>query len=115
MAWAQWDAVEHLVLMQPPGKDVHLLKAALDHPLEADMDKAIGLPKGGSFKHYRRRVRGVSCLHVREYARHYEVHWDRLDPRLRPLGHWWHDVRGGKSTLMAGCALLGALAALPFL
>lgn len=113
MAWTDWDAVERLVLAQPAGKDVHLLKSALPHPSK-DMDKAMGLPKGGSFKHFRRTVRGQSCLHVREYPRHYEAHWDRLDPRLRPVGHWWHDVRGGKSSLLAAALLILGLPVLAF-
>ena len=112
---ADWDDVERLVLAQPAGKDAYLLKSALPHPAEAGMDRHFGLPKRGSFRHYRRRVRGISCLHVREYPDHYECHWDRVDPRLRPLGHWWHDVRGGKSSIVASAGALAALVAVPLL
>lgn len=106
-AWACWDAVERLVLAQPAGRDLHLIKAALPHPTEGGLDRAMGIPKGGSFRHFRRTVMERSCLHVREYRDHYQVHWDRTDPRLAPLAHWWGDVRGGKVT-----AVLGALALL---
>lgn len=101
-----WDTVELMVLAQPSGRDLRVKKTHLSCPKEAGMRRALGIPKG-TFRHYRRPVRGQSCLHVREYSDRYEVHWDRHDPRRHPLRHWWADVRGGKATLLT---ILGALA-----
>lgn len=43
--------------------------------------------KKGSKRQYR-----MGNLHVREYADHYKVHEDKIDPRRDPLGHILIDV-----------------------
>jgi len=43
--------------------------------------------KKGSKRQYR-----LGNLHVREYADHYKVHEDKVDPRRDPLGHILIDV-----------------------
>ena len=95
-----WDIVESMVLAQPAGRDLRVAKVDLPDPGMAGMRRALGIPKG-TLRHFRRPVRGVSCMHVREYGDHYEVHWDRHDPRRRPFAHWWGDIRGGKVSLPA--------------
>lgn len=46
----------------------------------------LGEKKGSNYQ-YR-----LGNLHVREYADHYRVHTDRIDPHMDPLGHILIDV-----------------------
>ena len=43
-------------------------------------------------------------LHIREYADHYAVHADRVDPRRDPVGHLVHDAPEVLVGIAAGAA-----------
>lgn len=38
-----------------------------------------------------RQYRNANGVHVREYETHFEIHEDKVDPRVDPLGHLVHD------------------------
>ena len=53
-----------------------------------------------------KQYRNVSGLHVREYRDRFEVHRDKVDPRVDPLGHLLED---SPETLLAlGATLLAS-------
>ncbi len=95
MPLASWSEVAEVVLMQPPGEDIHLLRGALPSPRSAGFGRSFGLPKRGCLLQYRRATGDGGCVHVRQYKHHFEVHYDRVDPRRRPFAHWWVDIKGG--------------------
>lgn len=63
----------------------------------------LGDPRGAA-RQYR-----YGNLHIREYADHYAVHTDRIDPRRDPLGHLVRDAPEVLAGIAAGAAA-GALA-----
>ncbi len=107
-------AASQQVTAGPAGLDHHFLKEAMPDPRLAGFQRSFGLPKRGAFSQFRRALPDGGCVHIRVYPRWYEVHWDRVDPRTSPFGHWWHDVKGGPATFLATVALLAGALWRPF-
>lgn len=72
---------------------VRIPKEELPHPSESGFRRDIGLPRF-QIADWRYQV-GQGCLHVVEYSDHYDIHWDRIDPNVSKIGHFWKDVVPG--------------------
>lgn len=95
--------------------DAHEELSIAPRPEEALVElgyrRSLGTPKGQRAD-YRRPLEDGRGLHVRVYADHMTVHWDRTALAVSPVGHLLDDARG--MTLTGGATLL-ALLLLPFL
>ncbi|HJU14237.1 MAG TPA: hypothetical protein VJ792_07265 [Candidatus Nitrosotalea sp.] len=43
-------------------------------------------------------------IHVKEYDRHYKIHWDKKDPQRDPVGHLYHDAPHWLAAILVGAA-----------
>lgn len=51
-----------------------------------------GLLTKGVLAHYSAVLPDGKSIHLKEYADHYEMHWDKKDPNKDPLGHLLYDA-----------------------
>ncbi|UPW01724.1 hypothetical protein M0R88_06380 [Halorussus gelatinilyticus] len=81
-----WDAVVARVLRERHHVDLHVAKDALPSPASAGFVLHTGDPRGQRAD-YRRPLPDGKGVHVKEFADHYAVHWDKVDPTEDFLGH----------------------------
>ena len=63
-----------------------MAKAGVGHPGHAGFQRHYGWPQG-QVEDWRLATSDGRSIHAREYATHFDVHWDRRDPRLDLLAH----------------------------
>jgi len=63
----------------------------MPHPEEAGFYRSTGLSRA-PLAHYRRPLSDGRGIHVHVYTAHYELHWDRWDPKVSLVRHLVSDV-----------------------
>jgi len=81
-----WDGVIVRVLRERHHIDLRIDKDAVAHPTSAGFVYHTGDPRG-QHADYRRPLPDGKGIHVKEFADHYDVHWDKVDPTEDFLGH----------------------------
>lgn len=81
-----WDGIVTQVLREHPHVDLRIAKDTVAHPSDAGFVCHTGDPRGQRAD-YRRPLPDGKGIHVKEFADHFEVHWDRVDPTEDFLGH----------------------------
>ena len=85
-----WHGVALAALALPKHGKLVVPRDRVPHPEASGLYASIGLaPK---CRHYRHALPDGRGLHVHEYADHYRVHWDAVDPSVSVLRHFLHDV-----------------------
>jgi len=85
-----WKAIAVAVMALPQHGKLHVPRDRVPHPEHAGLYRSLGLAR--QCRHYRQALPDGRGLHVHEYADHYRVHWDAVDPSVSLLRHLWHDV-----------------------
>ena len=86
-----WNAVALAVMALPKHGKLRVPRDAVPHPAEAGLYRSVGLNRRCT-AHYRHALPDGRGLHVHEFADHYHVHWDAVDPSVSLLRHFLHDV-----------------------
>jgi hypothetical protein len=86
-----WEAIASVVLALPPHQSLTVDRARIPHPKQCGFYLSTGLERK-CLHHYRYRLPDGRGLHVHSFRNHYLVHWDRVDPSVSVLRHFWHDV-----------------------
>jgi len=86
-----WSNLIYRVLKLPVHQDIAVSKSAILSPLEEGFIESIGDFKG-QVADFRRPMPDGRSIHVREFKKHFLVHWDFRDPSLDPLGHLVQDA-----------------------
>ncbi|MEK6975470.1 MAG: hypothetical protein AABY18_03910 [Candidatus Thermoplasmatota archaeon] len=86
-----WKAIALAVMALPQHGKLHVPRNGVPHPSDAGLYRSLGLAR--KCRHYRRALPDGRGLHVHEYADHYRVHWDAIDPSISFFRHVWHDVK----------------------
>ncbi len=101
-----WSVVAAQLSRYPAQTCMTLEKWRVEHPVAAGMVRSVGLPVG-QFADWRLASPNCHGLHVREFANHYTVHVDRINPNCDLPGHVAADA-----PVVGGGAALGALVGL---
>jgi len=80
----RWDDVIRVALSMPPHRDLAISKGLVPHPSEAGFKRRLLAEPRGQRGDWELVVNG-RAVHVREYDRHYLVHWDRASPSRIPI------------------------------
>lgn len=91
MEQTPWNAVALAVMALPKHGKLRVARDSVPHPALAGLYRSTGLNRKCS-GHYRQALPDGRGLHVHEYADHYHVHWDAVDPSVSLLRHFLHDV-----------------------
>lgn len=84
---SRWDSVIQVVNTFESGQDIAVSKQGISDPeVMPDFRPSIGLDTTPAAD-YRLELNTGSGLHIKEYDRVYEVHWDEIDPAVDPIGH----------------------------
>ena len=86
-----WDAVAAVVLALPAHQPLEVPRGRLPHPRGCGFYESTGLNRK-CLHHYRLALPDGRGLHVHVHRRRYLVHWDRVDPSVSVLRHFWLDV-----------------------
>ena len=86
-----WQALATLVLALPPHQPLEVGRHTLPHPGSCGFYQSTGLNRK-CLHHFRKCLPDGRGLHVLVHRRRYVVHWDRVDPSVSVLRHFWHDV-----------------------
>jgi hypothetical protein len=86
-----WQAIASVVLALPAHQPLEVERRAVPHPRACGFYASTGLDRR-CLHHYRRALPDGKGLHVHVFRTHYLVHWDRVDPSVSVLRHFWHDV-----------------------
>jgi hypothetical protein len=86
-----WSAIATAVLALPPHQPLEVRRAAVPDPKDCGFYASTGLDRK-CLHHYRCALPDGRGLHVHVFRRRYLVHWDRVDPSVSVLRHFWHDV-----------------------
>ena len=86
-----WDTLASLVLALPPHQPLEVSRQHLPHPRSCGFYESTGLNRK-CLHHFRKPLPDGRGLHVHVHRRRYVVHWDRVDPSVSVLRHFWHDV-----------------------
>lgn len=86
-----WDTLTSLVLALPPHQPLEVQPDQLPHPRSCGFYESTGLNRK-CLHHFRKPLPDGRGLHVHVHRRRYVVHWDRVDPSVSVLRHFWHDV-----------------------
>ena len=82
----QWKHLVKEVQKQPPWKNMVVPKSSVPHPSRAGFRRTLGEPKF-QIADWSKGLRNGGRIHIIEFSRHYEVHWDKVDPAVDPAGH----------------------------
>ncbi len=93
------------VLKRPPHRDIRLDKNSILHPQECGFLRRRGFPHG-QMADWEIVLPDGRSIHVREYRDRYEVHWDKVSPRVSILNHLRKDSPRCWIMLSAGVAAL---------
>ena len=88
---SKWKKIIRIVLKLDPHKSLLVSKREVKHPLECGFVRSLGEPRG-QLADYRLVLEDGRSIHVREYYGYYEVHWDKRDPTVDPIGHLVEDA-----------------------
>ena len=80
-----WWYYEQQVLQMPCHKDLRVEKNDVIHPKYLGFYESIG--EHPCIAHWRKRLPDNKGLHIREFADHYLLHWDWIDPSSNWIGH----------------------------
>lgn len=84
---SRWDAVIQVVNKFEPRQDIAVSKQRITDPeIMENFRPSIGLDTT-PHENYRLELKSGSGLHIKEYDNVYEVHWDKFDPSVDPIGH----------------------------
>lgn len=86
-----WDALASLVLALPAHQPLEVPRERLPHPGGCGFYESTGLNRK-CLHHFRKPLPDGRGLHVHVHRRRYVVHWDRVDPSVSVVRHFWHDV-----------------------
>lgn len=86
-----WTSLIKDILKKRPYEDITIPKSLIDHPLESGFIETVGGPQG-QIKDYELILPDARRIHVREFEDHYKAHWDKLSPKVDPLGHLRKDA-----------------------
>ena len=100
----RWDDVIRVALSTPPHRDLAISKGLVPHPSEAGFKRRLLAEPRGPEGDWELVVDG-RAVHVREYDRHYLVHWDRASPSRSPLRHLLYDASHWLIPIVAGVAV----------
>jgi hypothetical protein len=85
-----WHAIAVTVLALPKHGKLDIPRHEVPHPSHVGLYRSVGLaPK---CRHYRHALADGRGLHVHEFATHYRVHWDAVDPSVSLVRHFVHDA-----------------------
>lgn len=101
----QWSEVALVLLAEPAGTIIRVPRHLAEHPLDAGLRPALGLPQGQRAD-FRLRLDRDRALHVRDFGAFYEAHIDETDPEHGTLLRALRDAPGAGVT---GTAVLGGL------
>lgn len=85
-----WQGIAVAALALPKHAKLTVARASVPHPSDAGLYRSVGLAR--QCRHYRQALPDGRGLHVHEYADHYRVHWDAVDPSVSLLRHFLQDV-----------------------
>lgn len=86
-----WDAIAIAVLALPAHQPLEVPRDRLPHPRGSGFYESTGLNRK-CLHHYRLALPDGRGLHVHVHRRRYVVHWDRVDPSVSVLRHFFADV-----------------------
>jgi hypothetical protein len=91
MEQTPWNAVALAVMALPKHGKLRVARDTVPHPSACGLYRSTGLNRSCT-SHYRHVLPDGRGLHVHEYADHYHVHWDAVDPSVSLVRHFLHDV-----------------------
>ena len=80
-----WWNIEREVLQLPVHTDLKISKWSVSHPRDSGFYPSTG--ERICTAHWRKRLYDNKGLHVCEFADHYLIHWDWIDPSANWIGH----------------------------
>lgn len=89
---ADWRWIAHELARLPRGHVLCVRRELVEHPALLGAQKSVGLPLGQVADwRFPPDARGGG-VHVREYAREWRAHMDRVHPDRSLIGHFFADV-----------------------
>lgn len=77
----------------------------LSHPKDLGWPSSIGAPKG-QVADYRISYDDGTCVHIKDFDDHYQVHWDEKDPNQDLVGHFTSDAPVWGLAMVGGAMLV---------
>ena len=90
MEQTPWNAVALAVMALPKHGKLRVPRDTVPHPSSCGFYRSVGL--NVKARHYRHAFADGRGFHVHEYADHYHVHWDAVDPSVSLVRHFLEDV-----------------------
>lgn len=87
-----------------PREDLAVSKEVLPNPKDLGWSPSVGAPKRQAAD-YRISYDDGTCVHIKEFDDHYQVHWDEKDPNQDLVGHFTTDAPLWGLALVGGAAL----------
>lgn len=89
-----WEEVYGILASMPPGAQVEVRRASVNHPADEGAQRSIGMPHGQA-RDWRFPPDGAGRgLHVHEFRRTWVAHLDERHPSVDLAGHLRRDVFG---------------------